>query len=117
MADLAVTFLPLTGVPQHFDMAAYAGKHFGMFSGREGQVTLRCRSSLVGVVLDRFGLDAILIPDGETHFTVTVSAVVSPQFLGWLFGLGDGVQLLRPQWAVEELRRQLSAVAGLYPEG
>ena len=117
MADLAVTFLPLTGVPEHFDMAAYAGKHFGMFSGREGQVTLRCRSSLVGVVLDRFGLDAILIPDGESHFTVTVSAVVSPQFLGWLFGLGDGVQLLRPQWAVEELRRQLSAVAGLYPEG
>ena len=39
------------------------------------------------------------------------------QFLGWLFGLGDGVQLLRPQWAVEELRRQLSAVAELYPEG
>ena len=117
MADLAVTFLPLTGVPEHFDMAAYAGKHFGMFSGREGQVTLRCRSSLVGVVLDRFGLDAILIPDGETHFIVTVSAVVSPQFLGWLFGLVDGVQLLRPQWAVEELRRQLSAVAELYPEG
>ena len=114
MADLAVTCLPLTGVPEHFDMAAYAGKHFGMFSGREGQVTLRCRSSLVGVVLDRFGLDAILVPDGESHFTVTVSAVVSPQFLGWLFGLGDGVQLLRPQWAVEALQQQLSAVSELY---
>ena len=114
MADLAVTCLPLTGVPEHFDMAAYAGKHFGMFSGREGQVTLRCRSSLVGVVLDRFGLDAILVPDGESHFTVTVSAVVSPRFLGWLFGLGDGVQLLRPQWAVEALQQQLSAVSELY---
>ena len=36
-----------------------------MFSGREGQITLRCRNSLVGVVLDRFGRDAILVPDGE----------------------------------------------------
>ena len=116
MDDLTILCLPRTGVPERFDMADYAGKHFGMFSGREGQVTLRCRSGLVGVVLDRFGMDAILVPDGEDHFTVTVSAVVSPQFLGWLFGLGDGVELLRPQWAVEELHRQLSAVAGLYSQ-
>lgn len=81
---------------------------------REGQITLRCRNSLVGVVLDRFGRDAILVPDGEEHFTVTVPAVVSPQFLGWVFGLGDGVQILRPDWAAEELKRQLAAVAALY---
>ena len=83
-------------------------------TGLEGQITLRCRNSLVGVVLDRFGRDAILVPDGEEHFTVTVPAVVSPQFLGWVFGLGDGVQILRPDWAAEELKRQLAAVAALY---
>lgn len=54
------------------------------------------------------------MPDGEEHFTVTVPAVVSPQFLGWVFGLGDGVQILRPDWAAEELKRQLAAVAALY---
>ena len=113
MAELAVTCLPLEGADGGFDIASYAQKHFGMFSGREGQITLRCRS-LVGVVLDRFGRDAILVPDGEEHFTVTVPAVVSPQFLGWVFGLGDGVQILRPDWAAEELKRQLAAVAALY---
>lgn len=82
MAELAVTCLPLEGADGGFDIASYAQKHFGMFSGREGQVTLRCRNSLVGVVLDRFGRDAILVPDGEEHFTVTVPAVVSPQFSG-----------------------------------
>ena len=85
MAELAVTCLPLEG--------ADGG---------------------LGVVLDRFGRDAILVPDGEEHFTVTVPAVVSPQFLGWVFGLGDGVQILRPDWAAEELKRQLAAVAALY---
>ena len=114
MAELAVTCLPLEGADGGFDIASYAQKHFGMFSGREGQITLRCRNSLVGVVLDRFGRDAILVPDGEEHFTVTVPAVVSPQFLGWVFGLGDGVQILRPDWAAEELKRQLAAVAALY---
>ena len=117
MAELAVTCLPLEGADGGFDIASYAQKHFGMFSGREGQITLRCRNSLVGVVLDRFGRDAILVPDGEEHFTVTVPAVVSPQFLGWVFGLGDGVQILRPDWAAEELKRQLAAVAAHYQYG
>ena len=114
MAELAVTCLPLEGVDRDFDLPAYAQKHFGMFSGREGQITLRCRSHLVGVVLDRFGRDAILVPDGAEHFTVTVPAVVSPQFLGWIFGLGDGVELKGPQWAADMLREQLAAVAALY---
>ena len=114
MDDLVVTFLPRKGIPEDFDMASYASKHFGMFAGREGQVTLRCSNQLVGVILDRFGLDAILIPEDACHFTVTIPAVVSPQFLGWLFGLGDGVQLLRPQWAVDMLTQQLMATAALY---
>ena len=114
MAELAVTCLPLEGISGDFDIASYAKKHFGMFSGREGQVTLRCRSSLVGVVLDRFGREVILVPDGEEHFTVTVQAVVSPQFLGWVFGLGEGVTIKGPEWAREMLREQLDAVAGQY---
>ena len=112
MAELAVTCLPRLGDDscRDFDLSTYAQKHFGMFSGREAQVTLRCRTQLVGVVLDRFGQDVILVPDGDDHFTVTVRAVVSPQFLGWLFGLGSGAELLSPDWAVEAFRDQLHSV-------
>ncbi|BDF69756.1 hypothetical protein CE91St41_07370 [Oscillospiraceae bacterium] len=116
MAELTVSAAPRQGDDScaDFDLGSYAQKHFGMFSGREGQVTLRCRAGLVGVVLDRFGQDAMLVPDGAEHFTVTVRAVVSPQFLGWLFGLGDRVQVLSPEWAERALREQLAAVTGLY---
>ena len=114
MAELAVTCLPLEGVEEDFDIAAYARKYFGMFSGREGQVTLRCRNELVGVVLDRFGREVILVPDGESHFTVTIPAVVSPQFLGWVFGLGDGVEIKGPDWVREMLEKQLDNVSALY---
>ncbi|WP_297210101.1 helix-turn-helix transcriptional regulator [uncultured Flavonifractor sp.] len=114
MAELAVTCLPLEGVDSEFDIASYAKKHFGMFSGQEGQVTLRCKNQMVGVVLDRFGREVILVPDGEDHFTVTVQAVVSPQFLGWVFGLGDGVTIKGPDWAARKMADQLAAVAELY---
>lgn len=104
------------GGPGALDVAAYAAKHFGMFSGREGRVRLRCENGLVGVVLDRFGQESILVPDGRNHFTVTVDAVVSPQFFGWLFGLGDRVELLAPDWAAVAFRAQLDAVGANYGE-
>ena len=44
-------------------------------------VTLRAKSSMAGVVLDRFGLDVIMVPDGPDYFTVSIPLVLSPQFL------------------------------------
>lgn len=116
MAELAVTVKPRLGGAEllNFDVASHGQKHFGMYGGREGQVQLRCANRLVGVVLDRFGQEIMLIPDGEEHFVVTIPVVVSPQFLGWIFGLGDGVELKGPSWAVEEYRQQLDAVLKYY---
>ena len=106
---LAVTSLPREGDAscKNFDLAEYGQKHFHMFSGREAKVRLRCENRFVNVMLDRFGQEAMLIPDGKDHFALTVDAVVSPQFYGWLFGLGDGVRLTAPEWAVEEYRGML----------
>lgn len=109
MASLTMTGLPREGdeTCRDFDLAEYGKRHFHMFSGREGKVRLRCESSFVNVMLDRFGPEAMLIPDGEDHFVLTVDAVVSPQFYGWLFGLGKAVRLTAPDWAVEEYREML----------
>ena len=97
-----------------FDVADYAQKHFGMYSGDEVTMTLRFRRSMVNVVLDRFGQDVMLIPDGDEHFTVALPLVMSPQFFGWLFGLGDGVRLIAPAQAVDAYRAQIAAVSALY---
>ena len=99
---------------KNFDLAEYGRKHFHMFSGRETGVRLRCHNAMVNVILDRFGQEVMLIPDGEDHFALTVDAVVSPQFYGWLFGLTPQVTLTAPAWAVEEYRGMLEkAVEGM----
>ena len=79
-------------------------------------MTLRFENRMANIVLDRFGQDVMLIPDGAEHFTLTLPLVMSPQFFGWLFGLGDGVQLVGPAAAVTAYKDQINAVAKLYED-
>lgn len=78
------------------DMAAYAKKTFGMFTGQDRSVRLRFKNILAGAVFDRFGRDVMLIPDGEDHFVVTLDVAVSPQFYSWVFGFGTDAEILSP---------------------
>ncbi len=109
MANIAVTCLERKGEDLYpdFQIARYGQKHFGMYSGREMTVTLRGRRDMARVVWDYFGQEVILIPDGEDHFTVTLSVVMSPQFFGWLFGLEGGLVIASPREAAEAYRLKL----------
>ena len=96
------------------DMSAYSKQIFGMFTGSEQTVKLRFENPLVGAVIDRFGKEVMLIPDGDEHFTVSVDVAVSPQFYAWLFGFGTAVEILSPESARRELSERAKAVAVLY---
>ena len=97
-----------------FDLARYAQLQFGMFRGPEQTVTLRCRDEMADVIIDRFGKEISLVPEEEGWFTCNVPVMVSPQFYGWLFGLGSGVQVTAPQSVVDGMRRQLAEVGAGY---
>lgn len=114
MVSLSLTSLPREGDEscKEFDLVEFGQKHFHMLSGREAKVRLRCENWLVSIMLDRFGQDTMLIPDGEDHFVFTVDAVVSPQFYGWLFALEGGAVITTPDWAVEEYHSLLEKTLG-----
>ena len=113
MSDIVIS--GTTGTPKgDWNPEGYSNHHFGMYSGKPCRMRLRCRSNLTGVVIDRFGQDIMLVPDGEEHFTVTVDLVVSPPFWGWLFSLGTEVEVLSPDWAAEEFKAQIRALHQLY---
>ena len=96
------------------DMSTYTTKVFNMFTGEEKRVRLRCDASLADPVIDRFGEDVSMIPEGDDAFTVTVDVVVSPQFYAWLTPFGTWVEILDPPEVREGFRRQLQALLKLY---
>ena len=99
---------------QALDMAMYARKVFGMFSGEEESVKMRFEKHLVGAVIDRLGRDVMLVKDGDNHFTVRADVVVSPQFFAWITGFGPSAEIIGPDDVVEKMRQHIHSVAALY---
>ncbi|MCQ2418865.1 MAG: WYL domain-containing protein [Clostridia bacterium] len=97
---------PRTMLPEHErpDPTVYSKQVFNMFSGEKTQVKLRFDNSLVGVVIDRFGSDIMLIPDGPDHFIYTADIAVSPLFLGWLAGFGGRAKILFPNSLIDQYK-------------
>ena len=87
----------LTGKALH----EHANRLFQMFSGDAVDVKLRFHRDLLNVVIDRFGKDTMLIPDGDEHFNFTVRVAVSPMFLSWVIGFGSKAKVLYPQSVIE----------------
>lgn len=82
-------------------LTEYANHLFQMYSGQMATVKLRFDNSLVNVVMDRFGKQTMLIPDGLGHFVFTVNVAVSPMFLSWVIGFGRKAKILYPQSVVD----------------
>ncbi len=86
-------------------LVEYANKLFQMYSGDPTSVKMRFHRSLINVVIDRFGRDILLIPDGEDHFVFTAEVAVSPLFLSWIMGFGSKAKILYPQPVIEEFKQ------------
>jgi len=103
MTDIQVTADPRTPCPELTGKALteHANRLFQMYAGDAANVKLRFHRSLTNVVIERFGRDTMLIPDGEDHFVFTVHVAVSPMFLSWVIGFGSKARILYPQSVVD----------------
>ena len=97
-----------------FDTARYAKSLFGMYGGEETAVTLEGEGRFAGVVIDRFGKDIALLPLAGDRFEAKVNVAVSPQFFGWVMGLGGGVTITGPGPVVKQMRETVQRLAGQY---
>ena len=95
---------------EHFDLAAFARKTFGMYGGEDRNLTLEAENHLAGVIIDRFGTDVLMIPCDQDHFHVSVTVSISSQFFGWLAGIGKGIRISWPEDVREEYRAYLQEI-------
>ncbi|MBQ4284285.1 MAG: WYL domain-containing protein [Lachnospira sp.] len=102
---------------EHFsrtNTAQYAKRVFGMFNGTVENVTIELENRLVGVILDRFGKDVMIIPQGKEHFRVHIDVVVSNMFLSWIIGLGSGVKIVGPEHVVDRMKDEIKRLQEQY---
>ncbi len=98
------------------DITAFTTKVFHMYTGEIRLVTMRFEKYLADTVIDRFGEDIILIPDGDSAFTVSTEVAVSPQFYGWLAGFGKAAELIAPASVREGMAQHVRSMMKLYTE-
>ena len=105
MINISLSDKPRNGAEhcEDFDLALYAKKTFGMYHGEETLVTLRCKSSLSGVMIDRFGSDVTFFKRDDNTFDLHVKVAVSPVFLSWVTIFGDDIEIISPQSVRDEL--------------
>lgn len=97
-----------------FNMPRYTKSLFGMYGGEETKVTIEAENSMVGVMIDRFGKDIIIVPVDESHFKTIVNVAISNQFLGWIMALGGGVKITSPASVVEQMKAEINRLATQY---
>lgn len=117
MSEIRLAEAPRTPCPELTGKAlvSYANRTFQMFSGQDTAVKLRFHRDLVNVVIDRFGRDILLFPDGDNHFVFTVNVAVSPMFLSWVIGFGAKAKILYPPSVVQQCRQLCLEALEQYP--
>jgi len=91
-------------------------KVFEMYSGPEYTVRLRVQNRFADAIIDRFGKETIMVPDGNDHFIVALPVEISPPFFAWVATFGRGMKILSPDAAVDGMRDFLRKAAELYED-
>lgn len=89
---------------------------FSMYGGTELRTTIVFHNHLSGVVVDRFGTDIMMlpVPGDANHFSITIPVEVSPQFFGWICGLGNEARITYPPEVVQRMKDFVKSISDLY---
>ena len=97
-----------------FDLKKHHKQLFGMYGGEEQKVTVQFDSSLIGVVIDKFGEDVDLIPRKDGTVRIETEVQVSPQFIAWVNSFENKMRVISPKKVVEQVKKALLATIEQY---
>ena len=96
------------------NIAEYTKKHFAMFDGEEKRVSLRCKNHMIGILIDRFGTDVPILKDDDEHFIAKVKVALSSHFIGWVFALGEDIEIVGPDSVLEIVYNHIDRLVKQY---
>lgn len=83
--------------PETFNVQDYTDKITRMYDGGEREVTLRCKSSLINNVIDKFGCNVRISNVTADCFDATATVAVSGTFMAWVFQYAGDMIIVRPE--------------------
>lgn len=88
---------------KNFNLAEYTQKNMSMYEGVEKTISLEADNSLVGVFIDKFGLeDVTVMSSDESKSIIRFRVCVNSQFLGWIFALNGKARIIGPESVVQQ---------------
>lgn len=82
----------------------------------EYDVSFRCLNLIADAVVDTFGTDLIMIPDGDKHFKFKANIEVSPPFFAWVSTFGRRIQITSPAEVVQKYKEFLNKSLTMYKD-
>ena len=116
MTDISVSEQRRSMPQEPFNAASYVKPIFSMFDGETEHITAIFDNAYLNLVIDRFG-DNVRLQELENDcFQAEFKAAVSPTFLSWMIGFGDGAIIVSPEWVADEIKRLALDTANMYEE-
>ena len=117
MSVISVTDVSRKGAElfKNFNLADYTRKNISMFEGEEKTVTVEINNNIIGVFIDRFGKDEVTVMSpGEEITRIRFRVNVNPQFLGWIFSLGEKAKIIGPDSVVKQTHEMIKGLQKQY---
>ena len=93
---------PVKPLAADFDLTKFTQKHIYMFSPYSESVKIRCHNVILDDVIEKFGNEILLLPDGEEYFTAVLRNTPGGiQF--WLLQYLQYCEVLEPLYLREEI--------------
>jgi len=103
----------------YFDIADYAAKSFQMYAGELTEITLRCNSSIIEQVVDRFSDKIFIRNNSDGWFTFSTKVMLSKGLVNWILQFGDNIEVKAPETLIDMIKERIIALEksyGLYKE-
>ena len=99
------------------DLTRQQVKVFDMYeTGKVYDVKMRFLNTLTDNVMDQFGRDIMMMPDGSEHFTFTARIDLSPPFYAWVSTFGSRAKIISPPEAVDGMKDFLQKAMKMYKD-
>ncbi len=84
-----------------------------LYHERTEKISIQCSTELFPIVADYFD-NMIAVTELTNGFRVTAETSITPEFLGWVFSLGNGAKLTAPLHATQRIKQLLKAQTKQY---